>query len=310
MRRVAPEGESKAGAHGLFKRTAAGLSGRWQHLQSRNRWIASAAEAGRGFSRHGLSLPSVFFAFNTFLAIFPLLLFVSSMLGFVLAGHATLQQSILNELLNIFPGAANALKSLLDSIVTNRALVGVIGFVTLLWAGTRVPWALEVGFNLVWPAHRRPFVKRKLLALWVLVVIGLLGALTIGVSLFSSALLSWTLSHAGGLLAVLVFMLGVGFSLATNFLIFFMVYSIIPQRRLEPGAVARGAAVASVLFIISEYVFNFYFVSISRWQVLYGTIGALLGVMIWLQVLGIIFFYCAEIVALHSSRQSEARPAT
>lgn len=294
---VTDKEESKITRPGWFERTGARLKESWRGLESRNAWIGAASESARAFSRDRLSLPSVFFAFNSFLAVLPLLLFVSAVLGFVLAGHTALQQSILEQLLNIFPGASNVLKGVLNSIVANRALVGIVGFVTLIWAGTRIPWALEVGFNTIWPAERRPFVRRKLLALWVLLVLGLLGALSIGASLFSSALLSWTVSHAGALMALLVFLLGIGFSLATNFLIFFVVYSIVPQQKLDPSSIARGAAVAAVLFILSEYVFNFYFVSISRWQVLYGTIGALFGIMMWLQVLGIIVFYGAEIVA-------------
>jgi len=267
-------------------------------LEGRSPELASAVEAGRAFGRDNLHLPASYFAYNTFLAIFPLLLLISSVLGFVLAGNPGMHNSIMDSILRNFPGASGPLNDLVNSIVANRALVGVFGLVLLIWAGLRIPKSLEIGFDRVWPAPHRPFLKRKLLALWVLVVVGLLGSVTIAANLLTSSMLEWTTRHVGGILTLLVFLLGVILSLAANFVIFFVIFRIVPQRRLSPRSVAWGSAAGAVMFWLSEYIFNFYFVSISKTQILYGTIGALLGVMIWLYVLGYIVFYSAEIVAL------------
>jgi membrane protein len=287
-----------------MKRWFGWLRQRFHELEKSSHTLSTAMAAGRGFSRDGLRLPSIYFAYNTLLAIFPLLLLVSAVLGFVLAGHQALYNRIINDILENFPGSSGSLKQIINSVIDNRALVGVIGFVGLLWAGTRVPVGLEVGFNQIWKAERRPFLKRRLLALWVLALVGALGAVSVGASLLTSALLSWTIRNAPHFVAVPVFFLGVLVSLATNFLIFYVVFHIIPQRRLPPRAIWVGAAVGAVLFWLSEYVFNFYFVSISKIQVLYGTIGAILGLLIWLGVVGYIVFFCAEIVAQRAARDA------
>lgn len=169
----------------------------------------------------------------------------------------------------------------------------------------RIPNSLEIGFNHIWKATKRPFLKRRLLALLALALFGVLGAISVGANLFSAALLSWT-AKQNVLLGVLVVLLGILLSLLTNFLLFFMVFHIIPQRRLPSRAVARGAAAAAVIFWLSEYVFNYYFVSISKIEVLYGTIGAILGLLIWLDFLGYIVFFTAELIALRTPELREA----
>jgi membrane protein len=281
---------------GRAARAGAWLKRSWHRAEARSKWIHSAAEAGRGIKRDDLNLSAAYFAYNSFLALFPLLLLIASVLGFVLASNPTLRQNIMNDILQRFPGATGSLTGLVNSVIANRALVGVIGFIGLIWAGMRIPNGLEIGFNHIWKAAKRPFLKRRLLALLVLALFGVLGAVSVGANLFSAALLSWTDKHHTGL-GILVILLGIILSLLTNFLLFFMVYRVIPQRRLPSGAIARGAAAAAVLFWLSEYVFNYYFVSVSKIQVLYGTIGAILGLLIWLDFLGYIIFFSAELIA-------------
>jgi membrane protein len=290
---------------GKVARAGAWLKHTFRQIEARSKWFHSAVEAGRGIKRDDLNLSAAYFAYNSFLALFPLLLLISSVLGFVLAGNPTLRQNIMNDMLQHFPGATGSLMGLVNSVIANRALVGVIGFIGLIWAGMRIPNGLEIGFNHIWKATKRPFLKRRLLALLALALFGVLGAISVGANLFSAALLSWT-AKQNVLLGVLVVLLGILLSLLTNFLLFFMVFHIIPQRRLPSRAVARGAAAAAVIFWLSEYVFNYYFVSISKIEVLYGTIGAILGLLIWLDFLGYIVFFTAELIALRTPELREA----
>lgn len=285
--------------NGMFDRAGAWLKAWFAGLKERSPALSTAIAAGHEFSRDNLKLPAVYFAYNTFLAIFPVLLLVSSVLGFVLAGNQELYTRIINEILRHFPGSGQELKGMVNSVIDNRALVGIIGFIGLLWAGTRIPVGLEAGFNVIWKEKKRPFFKQRLLALWVLFVLGVLGALSIAANLFTSSLLSWTTRHLGGYLIAPVFLLGVFLSLASNFLMYCVIFRIIPRRRLKARAIAIGAAVAAVLFWMSEYVFNRYFVSISKVQALYGTIGAVLGLLLWLHLIGYIVFFSAEIASLH-----------
>jgi YihY family inner membrane protein len=277
------------------------LKKRFRGLESRSPWLGALAAAGRGFSRDELKLPSVYFAYNCFLAIFPLLLLVSAVLGFVLAGHQPLYTRVMREILTRFPGASTTLKDLVNSVIANRALVGIIGFIGLLWAGTRIPVGLEAGFNRIWKHDKRPFFRQRLFALGVLIAVGALAAISVGASLLTSSLLSWTVKNATGVVVVLVFLLGLVVSLLTNFSIFFLVYRAIPHVKLSARSISIGAAVGALMFWVSEYVFNWYFTAISKLQVLYGTIGALLGLLIWLHILGYIVFFCAELVALRNA---------
>lgn len=299
-----PPPEKTNGSPGLIRRWKTDAVRGLRALAGRHPSITLAVQAIKEFSRHRMTLPSAYFAYHCFMAIFPLLLLISAILGFVLRSNPALQQEIMKHVFDLFPDFGGTLKSILDTVVASRHVVGIIGLLGLLWAGTRISKSLEIGACIIWETDKRRFWKRKLLALGILFVLGFFSMLALGFNLASSSLLSWIAEHAGPVWTAASFTVGTLASLAIEFLIFTTIYIVVPRRRPEFRDAAKGAMVAAVLFHIIEWGFSYYFVHISKAQAFYGTIGVIIGILIWLYLLGIVIFLGAEIVHLLSLRKT------
>ncbi len=298
--------EAKETSSRLFGRWKTSIKRGYKAFATRHPSISLTPQALKNFSQHQMTLSSAYFAYHCFMAIFPLLLLISSILGFVLKSDPALQQKILKHVYDILPDFGGTLKSALNAMVTSRHLVGIIGLVGILWTGTRITRSLDIGTNIIWGTERRSFWKRKLVSLGTLLLLGVLGLLALGLSFATSSLLSWISQHASTVWTVVSFIVGTLVTLLVTFLIFATIYVIIPQQKPKFRDAAKGAIVAAILFHLFEYAFNYYLMNISKAQVLYGTIGVFLGLLIWLYLIAMVVFLGAEIVHLESSRRMAA----
>lgn len=297
-------GDREKSLSGLFRRWKGNIARGFKALAARHPSLTVATQAGKDFSLHRMTLSSAYFAYHCFMAIFPLLLLVSSVLGFVLKSDPALQQEIMKHIYDILPDFGGSLKSALNAMVNSRHLVGIIGLLGLLWAGTRISKSLEVGTNVIWGVEKRSFFKRKLLALGILGFLGLLGLLALGINLASSSLLTWISEHVGAGWTAASFVFGKLVGLLLVFVVFTTIYKLVPQERPRLADAIKGALLATVLFRLTEYAFNYYLTNISKAQALYGTIGVIIGVLIWLYLIGMVVFFGAEIVHLLSLRKT------
>lgn len=297
--------EKNRGEPGVFRKWKAVAARSFSGFEARHPSVALAVQAIREFRRHRMTLTSAYFAYHCFMAIFPLLLLVSSILGFVLKSNPSVEQEIMTHVYDVFPDFGGTLKNILDGVVTSRQLVGIIGLLGLLWAGTRISKSLEIGSLIIWETGSRKFLRRKLLALGILFLLGFMSAVALGFNLAYSSILSWITGHAGPLWTAASFIVGTLASLAIGFLIFTTIYIVVPRERPDFRDAAGGAFVAAFIFHVIEWGFSYYFVHISRTQALFGTIGVIIGILIWLYLLGMVIFLGEEIVHLLSMRKND-----
>ncbi|MGB3256957.1 MAG: YihY/virulence factor BrkB family protein [Ornithinimicrobium sp.] len=122
--------------------------------------------------------------YNAFVAVFPLLLISSSVLGFVLQDNVDLQQTILNSAVGEFPIIGTQLSTpqgirgsfgavLAGSLV---ALYGVLGL------GQAVQNAVNVGWSVPRNSRRNPFKSR----LWSALLLSLAGMVVLGLALLTN----------------------------------------------------------------------------------------------------------------------------
>src|SRR5690349_12270760 len=113
-------------------------------------------------------------AFYGFVSLFPLLLVLVTVLGFVLQGDPDEQQKILEGTLGQFPILSDQLK--LHSL-SGSAVALTVGIVFSLLAGLRITSVTQNAFNRIWgvPFKRRPnFITVRLRGLRLLAILGAL----------------------------------------------------------------------------------------------------------------------------------------
>jgi YihY family inner membrane protein len=213
-------------------------------------------------------------AYRAFFSLFPLLLVLTTVLGYVLEGNPDLRQEAVDSTLAQFPVIGDQIK--LSSLEGNGIALAV-GVVGSLWAGLGVVLATERALDRVWAVPRRDrsgFLASRLRALALLLV---LGALTI-----ASTVASGLVGGGAGVLGPLA---GIAVSIGVNAVVFGAVFTLLGQRSTSLRALLPGIALAAVCWSVLQLVGG-YFVSqqIRNATPAYGTFALVLGLLVWIQL--------------------------
>ena len=221
-------------------------------------------------------------AFWAFFSIFPLMMVMATVLGWVLP--ASTKDTVLTHVASMFP--------LLDA-KTIKGLTGtwwalVVGAGTALWSGLAVVRTTQTAFNSVWeiPYHERPRLMEQILrSLWVLSTIGLGLVVTVLISGFvTSGSNGVNLGIAGRIAGyVIAVVLDVG--------LFVAAFRTLTDRDISTRDVLPGAIFSGLVFFVLEQLSAFI---ISRHlksaQPTYGHFATVITILWW--------FYLQAIVTL------------
>lgn len=231
-------------------------------------------------------------AFRAFFSLFPLLLVLTTGLGYVLAGNAKLREEAVGSVLAQFPVIGEQLQT---STLEGSGIALAIGIVGSLWAGFGVVIATERALDRVWAIpfrNRRSFLASRLRALLLLAV---LGSLTM-ISTIASGLVGGGASPLGPATGVL-------FSLLLNLLVFSAIFALLGSRRPTARELAPGVVAAAATWTVLQLVGG-YFVAheIRSASPAYGTFAIVLGLLVWLNLAATMFVLCAELNVVRAHR--------
>lgn len=268
----------------------------YKTLVTERRWFAVTSAAAEDYWQKKMYYFNGNFTYNAFLAVIALIVAFSALLGIVAQSNKAFSEDLVKVLKNTVPIFGAAPKATLDTLKTYRGVAGVLGFLALIWTGTRLFYAVEWGFSEIWGIKRRSYIMEKVFGAMFVFIIGLLFLVAFGVQFGFEAAWKWiagshgVLFNAGGV----VFKILLG--LAINFGLFFFIFAIVPKVEQSLRKVAIGAAVAATLFLATQYLLGYYFHSLSRVPSVYGSISTAIILIIWLHVMGLITFYGEELV--------------
>ncbi len=235
--------------------------------------VVRLGQANAGDLAAGLS-------YYAFLSLFPLLAGAIAVLGFFLPS-ATVQTRVLQFFERYLPGSPQIIERNIQGIVTVRGVLGIIGIAGLLWTGSVVFSGLERAINRTWGTPvRRPFYLRKLRDIGLAAAMGLTFYLSMGLSAFTAVFPSVDVSAAGSVAGVA----GRVTSLLLIFATFVLVYEYMPNTVTRWRHVWPAAAVAALIFELARTAFALYLAHFARYEVIYGSLGALAALLVWLYV--------------------------
>jgi YihY family inner membrane protein len=227
-------------------------------------------------------------AYYGFFSLFPLLLVLVSVLGYVLAGHPGLRNDIVDSAFAQFPVIGRSLRAQahVDALQGNVVAV-VIGGVTALWAGLGVAQSAEVAMNTVWDVPREQwpnFIFRRVRAILMLL---LLGVVVIASTFVTGAGSSGWFGHAA--LGWLVgFVLNVG--------LFTLAYRVLTAMDLRWRDVLPGAVVAAVVWTALQALGGYYVThQLDSASDVYGTFALVIALLVWISLGAQVALFCAEI---------------
>jgi membrane protein len=277
--------------------------------------IASAALSKRALSVFGRVFPrcgmiSQAVAYNLFLAFFPTLLIAVGFATSPLGGHTNLFDLIADLTRLLPPGS----QQLVSGFLVNRgpeawkwALVGWAGTVL---AGSQVMRLLMEGIHTVYGDHERPsYLSRQLrsLVLLLVTIAPLLVAAILGV--FGRPLRHWIAVELGNSNSVQTLwgFLFHGTTLLLAMASLTVIYRVARPKEPRLRNVLPGAMVATLLWWIADISFGFY-VRRVPYNLVYGGLAAVIGLLIWMQLSAVIIFLGAAWNAeLADSRRRASR---
>src|SRR3954454_18425201 len=224
---------------------------RLDRLQQRRAWAAFPFAVVKKFGEDQAGNLAALIAYYAIFSIFPLMLAMSTILGFVLHGHPEWQTAVTDSALKNLPIVGNHQAPPLHGNV----IALVIGLALALWSGLGVAKSAQTAFNTVYlVAHtdRPNFLKSTLRALGLIAVGGTGLILT---TVLSGAVTSIT-SIGGVDVGVGLRVLGIAVAVALNtalFLLLFRWLTVRPVRWRDalPGAVL-SATVLQILQLSSS----------------------------------------------------------
>jgi len=246
------------------------------------------------------------------LALFPLLLFLITLFGYMAGAGSHLRQKLITYLGTVMPGAALQLVVVTLDQVTNARGGGKLwfGLLAALWAASSGINALAQALNAAYEVpETRPWWKVRLISIALTVAIAVLIISALLLVLYGGQLGHFlaTLVHQGYAFTVAWKVLQWPISLTFVFIAFSFIYQFGPNlsvKRHSGGLPASdfrrrwfspGVVVAVILWMIVSLGFRLYLHFFNSYSATYGSLGALIILMLWFYLTGAAILLGGEI---------------
>jgi membrane protein len=259
---------------------------RFDRFQQRHRSIGIPMAVVKKFGDDQGGSLAALVAYYAFFSLFPLLLVMVTILGFVLQGDPNAQHSIKNSVLGQFPIIGTQIQV---SALRGRTLALVIGLGTSLLGGLGVTQAAQNAFDRVWavPFKQRPdFLRKRLRGLMLL---GFLGVLFI-IATAASGLVTGGLGGPGAKVA------GIAISLIVNFGLFLGAFRLLTSESVPTRCLWIGVAFAALFWEILQVLGGYYIGHVLKHTTAtYAHFGVVIALLVWLHLGAQMTLYAAEI---------------
>jgi YihY family inner membrane protein len=227
-------------------------------------------------------------AHSCFVALFPLLLILVTVLGLIAAGNPALRAHILEAATKQFPLVGNELRANVQELHRSSLAGLIFGLILLIWGAGGLAQSGLFTMAQVWnlPGPDRPgYVPRLGRAMLFICVLGLGVSVTAGLSFLGS------LGRTSGPVTALLELGAVAANIGM-FLIGFRVLTpkAVPFRRLIPGCVVAGIIWTLMLAIGTRLVEHY-----VRVDSVYGVFASVLGLIAWIYLGVQVVVYSAEL---------------
>ena len=234
-------------------------------------------------------------AYYGFVSLFPLLLVLVTVLGFVLQGNPSAQASILNSTLSQFPIIGTQLQENVHSLKGSGVSLA-IGLIGSLLAGLGVTGAAQNAFNQVWHVphkHRPNFLTSRLRGVGLLFVLGLL-------AIVSTVSAGFVTAGGEGVFEVLG---GIVLALIVNLLLFFTAFRLLTAAEVDTRDLLPGVIFGAILWQILQHVGGLYVDHVIRHaKETSGFFALVLGMLAWLYLGAQVTLIAAEVNVVRARR--------
>ncbi len=235
-------------------------------------------------------------AYNLLMAVFPLVIALFSILGFILGTLSpTTYVQVKLQIMHVFPSTTSA-STLLDAafnqLQKNAGILGIIAIILALFNGSRLFILIEGCFDIIYHLRPRTLLPQNGMAFAMLLLFIILVPIMVFAAAAPALIFSILQNTPLGLIpgSKLIFSLGgILGGLIAAYILFQVIYIVVPNQKISFRNSWLGAVIAAILLQAYLILFPLY---VSRFLTGYG--GQALGIVILL----IFFYYFAVILFL------------
>ena len=291
------------GAKKLYDRTIVGL-GRFQRWILRHRVTSAIYRYVYTIFEDNVIGIAAQTAFFLLLSIFPIVLVIASWLArFPLDVDAGILETllpapVLDIVINVVENSPTSPTSTILPIIVS------------VWSASAGIWALMRGIGVAHTGSIPQFVSGRLRSIFLMIGFIFSIAVSLALWIFGREIIAWL----EGTFNIGTSLLSVGRHIFTFLILYFFVFALYV---LTPGYVSKrrymliGAAFAATGWAIVTFVFENYITKFSNYSVLYGSVGAFLGLAVWLMAISMVILLGAELNSMvidHKLRKERTKP--
>jgi len=264
-----------------------------------------------GIQRGSIVTRAQSLAFSFFLAIFPAIIFLFSLIPYV--PIANFQNEILNIIEGVLPqNAYSTVRSTIEDIIRiQRGGLLSIGFVMALYFTTNGFMTMMRGFNSSYHVveSRTPFQQRKV-AIVLTFILSVLVIISTTLIIFSEVATKYLVTHSILKSKTQILLLTLGKWTVVMSLFFFAIsflYYYAPAVKKNYRFISAGSTFATMLSIIVSTGFAYFVNNFGQYNKIYGSIGTLIVIMLWIYFNSVILILGFELNASIENAKNRVR---
>ena len=251
------------------------------------------------FYKDNCALMAAAISFYAVLSFIPLFLVFISAAGFVLHSSDQALAAVTTLLIKTFPASTTAVFKILTDLMQRKTVFGIIGLAGLIWAASRIFSAVENAMSIVWKVKKgRAYWHSKFLSLLLVPIAVLIMFSSVAFTAFYTVARNLTIPLIDLKVSEATFVskvFAIVFPIALGFVLFYLIYRIIPYRKVSPKAALIGALCSSVMWEAAKLLFDIYIKNYAHYQKIYGSFGTLVVMFFWIYYSAFIILIGAEI---------------
>lgn len=263
-------------------------------------------EARRAFSQDGCMNLSAALAFYMMLSLIPYLFLLVSVAGYLLGSSEEAHRVAVVFFDRLFPQASTLILREVSAISQRAGVLGWVGFLSMIWTASVIFSSLDYAMGVVFRVEkRRNFLKSKLLALAMVPASALIFFLSFFVTAFAGVMERFDFRLFGVDLAhsdLFEFLVGYLLPYLILAAAFTTIYKIIPNASISFRHALVGGASCAFLFELAKHIFTWYIGRSHQYSVVYGSLEAIVILVVWAFYSSSVLLFCAEVVSAYRRR--------
>jgi membrane protein len=258
-------------------------------------------------------------AFNFIIAIFPAIIFLFTLIPYVAAYFPSLNTDAIMQFLGeqLPPSMFEVISStVLDMVSNQRGGLLSFGFLLSFYLSTNGMMALMRAFNACYKTiENRGALKTRFIATALTVNLAVALLVAIALLIIGQLVLNYITTNLNELPGINLDGATVYLLFALRFIVIFIVFFLVIASMYYFGPAIHynwrffsiGSTVATFLILGVSYGFSYYITHFGTYNKIYGSIGVLIALMIWIQLITIVLLAGYELNAsIHDSRRKES----